>query len=124
MSAYYVPGCVFCDTSRIAPPIERRIASNGEQIIVFTPLNPVTPGHQLVVPVRHVNDATISPRLTGAVMEVAAEVADKWPAANLITSIGEAATQTVPHLHAHVVPRHMGDDLPLPWTPQQAKEPK
>ncbi|WP_268253314.1 hypothetical protein [Streptomyces subrutilus] len=24
------------------------------------------------------------------------------------------------HLHVHVVPREAGDDLPLPWTPQQA----
>lgn len=40
-------------------------------------------------------------------------------AANLITSRGGAATQTVFHLHVHVVPREAGDGLALPWTPQQ-----
>ena len=39
---------------------------------------------------------------------------------NLITSIGPAATQTVPHLHLHLVPRRPGDGLPLPWTPQHS----
>jgi histidine triad (HIT) family protein len=37
---------------------------------------------------------------------------------NLSTSKGEAATQSVFHLHVHVVPRQEGDRLPLPWTPQ------
>ncbi|WP_331719715.1 HIT family protein [Streptomyces virginiae] len=33
---------------------------------------------------------------------------------------GRPATQTVDHLHLHVVPRQEGDILPLPWTPQHA----
>ncbi len=36
---------------------------------------------------------------------------------NLITSAGREATQTVFHLHIHVVPRRDGDGLALPWTP-------
>ncbi|MEU3978362.1 HIT family protein [Streptomyces bacillaris] len=40
------------------------------------------------------------------------------PAANLITSKGAEATQSVYHLHVHIVPRRDGDNLPLPWTPQ------
>lgn len=39
---------------------------------------------------------------------------------NLITSRGPAATQTVPHLHLHLIPRREGDGLTLPWTAQQA----
>lgn len=41
------------------------------------------------------------------------------PAANIITSRGSAATQTVYHLHLHVVPRREGDGLGLPWTDRQ-----
>jgi diadenosine tetraphosphate (Ap4A) HIT family hydrolase len=39
-------------------------------------------------------------------------------AANFITSAGRDATQTVFHLHIHIVPRHAGDGLALPWTGQ------
>ncbi|MFB8085929.1 HIT domain-containing protein [Streptomyces sp. NPDC055992] len=35
-----------------------------------------------------------------------------------MTSKGSPATQTVVHLHIHVLPRTDGDGLPLPWTPQ------
>jgi histidine triad (HIT) family protein len=35
---------------------------------------------------------------------------------NLITSQGAAATQTVMHLHLHLVPRTDGDGLKLPWS--------
>ena len=51
-------------------------------------------------------------------MRRAAELMAERPAANLITSKGREATQSVFHLHVHVVPRAAGDGLPLPWTPQ------
>jgi len=38
--------------------------------------------------------------------------------ANIITSIGSAATQTVMHAHIHIVPRAEGDGLKLPWADQ------
>ena len=38
---------------------------------------------------------------------------------NLITSSGPAATQTIPHIHVHYVPRWPGDGLHLPWTGQE-----
>ena len=34
----------------------------------------------------------------------------------LIVVCGAEATQTVPHLHIHIVPRRAGDRLTLPWT--------
>ncbi len=51
-------------------------------------------------------------------MRRAAELMAGHPTVNLITSKGEAATQSVFHLHVHIVPRQEGDRLPLPWTPQ------
>jgi histidine triad (HIT) family protein len=91
----------------------------------FEPLNPVTPGHLLVIPVRHVMDAAEDPDLTGRVFAAAARIARESggdPSCNLITSVGGAATQSVYHLHAHVVPRRHGDGLRLPWTQQPHKE--
>ena len=85
----------------------------------FEPLNPVTPGHMLFVPVRHVASALDDPYETALTMEIAS----RWAARlaedfNLITSAGAAATQTVRHLHIHLVPRREGDGLHLPWTGQ------
>ncbi|WP_251059428.1 MULTISPECIES: HIT family protein [unclassified Streptomyces] len=80
----------------------------------------VTEGHVMVLPRVHVHDAGTDPEVTAAVMRRAAELMAELPAANLITSKGVAATQSVFHLHVHVVPRQDGDDLPLPWTPQHA----
>jgi histidine triad (HIT) family protein len=95
--------------------------------VAFEPLNPVAEGHLLVVPRKHVADAGSDPLAAGQVMVLAAmitgplEFAD-YPGYNLITSAGSAATQTVRHLHLHIVPRHPDDGLALPWTGQRHGE--
>lgn len=75
-----------------------------------------TPGHTLVIPRAHVADAGTNPAITATVMRHAGELAGELPAANIITSLGADATQTVFHLHVHVVPRTKGDGLALPWS--------
>jgi histidine triad (HIT) family protein len=82
----------------------------------------VNASHTLVIPRVHVADAGENPAVTAAVMARAAELMAERPAANLITSKGRDATQSVFHLHVHVITREAGDGLPLPWTPQQTKE--
>nr|WP_083472580.1 HIT family protein [Kibdelosporangium phytohabitans] len=77
-------------------------------------------GHVLILPRVHVPDAGTDPIVTAAVMARAAELMADIPSANLVTSKGAPATQSVYHLHVHVVPREPGDGLPLPWTPQHA----
>lgn len=115
-------GCVFCDPHKIEGPISTvAITARGgrEWFLVFEPLNPVSPGHLLVVPVLHSDSAAGNPRSAGQAALVAAQYAANYEAANIITSIGETATQSVMHQHWHVVPRRANDGLPLPWTPQQ-----
>jgi histidine triad (HIT) family protein len=92
--------------------------------VTFEPLNPVTPGHRLFVPRDHVVDALDQPHITAHVMQYAAVWANQMEMGpcNLITSCGREATQSVFHLHIHLVPRHDGDGLHLPWTGQQARE--
>jgi histidine triad (HIT) family protein len=89
--------------------------------VAFAPLDPVTPGHFLVVPREHVESALCSAEATGLAFAFAVRMAAMMRLAdfNLITSAGEHATQTVPHLHVHVVPRFAGDGLILPWTGQR-----
>ena len=92
--------------------------------VAFEPLHPVTPGHFLVMPRVHVTSALEAPEAAGHAASFAASLAGDMELAafNLITSSGVAATQSVPHLHWHVVPRTEGDGLHLPWTGQAERE--
>lgn len=116
MSGKVAPGCVFCDR------IERgEFDYEDDWCAAFQPLNPVTPGHFLVVPKKHVAHTLESPFHAGRALQLAGYLANQMglESVNFITSAGAAATQTVPHLHVHVVPRHEGDGLALPWTAQK-----
>ena len=108
------PGCPFCD--RIAAG---EYDFSDDHAVAFEPLNPVTGGHLLVVPRKHVANAGANPLAASRAMHLAAQLVGplEWAGSyNLITSAGAAATQTVPHLHIHVIPRREGDGLALPWT--------
>ncbi|MER6830804.1 HIT domain-containing protein [Streptosporangium sp. NPDC000563] len=112
------PPCVFC--AIIAGSAPATIVRAWPDTIAISPRRPVTPGHTLVIPRVHVADVGQDVGVSAATMMRAAELAANHPDANVITSRGAAATQTVFHLHLHVVPRTLGDGLPLPWTPQHA----
>lgn len=112
--------CPFCQ--RIAAGECESFAPCSD-VVWFEPLNPVTPGHLLFVPVRHVASALEDPYAAALTMETASMWAGRrlhGEDFNLITSVGEAATQTVRHLHIHLVPRRPEDGLHLPWTGQTA----
>lgn len=77
---------------------------------------PVSPGHVLIVPRRHVADwFSASDPERAALVEGAAAVRATIERAhsphgyNLGVNVGEAGGQTVPHLHLHVIPRYKGD---------------
>jgi len=106
-------GCVLC--AIVAGDAPAKLVAEWPGAVAIVPLNPVVEGHVIVLPRRHVEDATTHPGVTGYVMECAAEFAER--PANIITSAGGAATQTVFHLHVHIVPRRDGDGLMLPWSP-------
>lgn len=110
--------CVFCKIERQQAPA--RFVGSWADVFAIEPLGPVTPGHVLFIPRAHVTDFTDDPIVAAQVMAHAARyVAEEGISdANLITSKGEHATQTVFHLHLHVVPRTLDDGLTLPWTGQ------
>ena len=108
-------GCVFCDYEGPSP-----VLVDYGHVIVFEPLQPVTPGHVLVVPKWHVvrlNQWAGSEITVAAGWYVVSAGIDSY---NFIVSVGREATQTVPHLHGHLIPRREGDGLPLPWSPKVA----
>ena len=104
------PSCPFCSL-----PDARVLFRNGHAI-AFRDGFPVTPGHTLVIPMRHVRslfDTTFEERnslfelLEMARKQIESEFA---PAGyNIGINDGAAAGQTVGHLHIHLIPRYPGD---------------
>jgi histidine triad (HIT) family protein len=111
--------CPFCDRVTYGEYDYENVSN-----VAFRPLRPVTPGHFLVVPRKHVASALEAPSRAASALAFAAHLAAGMglEAANFITSAGGAATQTVFHLHVHVVPRRDGDGLALPWSGQAERE--
>jgi histidine triad (HIT) family protein len=109
--------CVFCDI--IAGNAPAVTAYTWTDAVAFTPLNPVTVGHVLIVPRRHITVPHENPELYKAVCGRAAVFAGMMDTHyNLITNVGEEATQSIEHLHVHLLPRFFGDGLQLPWSNQ------
>lgn len=112
--------CVFCDLMG-----SDTIEAYASGVAMFTPLNPVVPGHKLFVHEQHTEDAAHDPNITGVVFREAAFYAKgNKQAFNLITSRGTEATQSVYHLHVHYVPRAKADGLQLPWSNQANTKPE
>ena len=115
------PSCPFCSIVEGTDPLARVLYCD-EQVIAFFPLNPATRGHTLVAPHRHVPDNRgLTPSeardIAAAIQRVAAAISDGLTpeGLNVIQSNGVAATQTVNHLHVHLVPRYNGDQMGLTW---------
>lgn len=111
-----VTDCVFCPANW--PNLD--VVERTSKVVIIRPLEPVTPGHVLAIHREHTQNAADRPRIAAETFKDAAYYVAARPGlqANIITSIGPHATQTVFHTHVHVVPRRENDGLPLPWTPQ------
>lgn len=115
------PTCEFCQIAR-AENTSVEIVGEATSWLAFFPLNPATPGHTLVIPRAHVSDlwqvdATQGSDLMAAVVNIgrAIDAALAPEGMNLITSAGEAAEQTIFHLHLHIVPRWNMDGFGRIW---------
>lgn len=104
------PACPFCSL-----PHERILLSNLHGVVIRDGF-PVSPGHTLIIPRRHIAsvfDLNLEERdALFALLEEAKRRLDRElkPAAhNIGINDGPAAGQTVPHLHIHLIPRYPGD---------------
>jgi histidine triad (HIT) family protein len=114
--------CPFCAILNGTAPVG--LIEQWPNVWAITPLNPCVPGHILFIPTVHVADFTEDPAISSSVMFRAAQYAAELGGdCNLITSKGAAATQSVLHLHVHLLPRRPGDDVTLPW-PHSAAVPQ
>jgi diadenosine tetraphosphate (Ap4A) HIT family hydrolase len=110
------PDCPFCAIIHNGAPAT--IVHEWADALAIKPRSGgCTDGHLLVLPRGHVADFTTDPVVSATVQlraaELAQELGGQW---NYLTSCGPDATQTVFHLHGHLVPRTAGDTLALPWT--------
>lgn len=109
--------CVFCEIIAGREPVEWILhPDTWHDAVAFVPLGPVTEGHCLIVPKVHVKDFAEDPEVYAAVSRRASQLMHWTPRPmNVITSLGKEATQSVFHLHVHLVPRVENDGLALPW---------
>lgn len=108
--------CVFCDI--VAGTAAAHRIAEDDLTIAFMDILPATRGHALVVPKAHRRDLLdATPDELAAVMasvrRVAQAAMDTLGADgfNVVHATGDAAFQTVYHLHFHVVPRFAGDEV-------------
>jgi diadenosine tetraphosphate (Ap4A) HIT family hydrolase len=102
--------CPFC-----APPADQ-IVLEGREAMVLWDTHPVSPGHVLIVPRRHVpslfqSTATERDEMLRLADDAHRILAEKHApdGFNLGINDGPAAGQSVPHLHMHMIPRYRGD---------------
>ena len=100
----------------VAGELAADVVYRDEQLIAFLDHRPVFKGHVLVCPVRHVDTlpelpAALLAPLFSLVQRVSTAVVDALGAQGSFTAINTVISQSVPHLHVHVVPRSQGDGL-------------
>jgi histidine triad (HIT) family protein len=109
-----VKGCAFCDI--IAGVTPAYVVYDDERVQAFLDHRPLLPGHVLVVPKTHyetLGDVPIDEvgPLFVAVQRLALAVERGLEADGSFVAVNIRISQSVPHLHVHVVPRRKGDGL-------------
>lgn len=114
------PSCIFCKIILGEVPSVRVLET--DQAVALLDINPVNPGHVLLLTRAHhptlselpeelaAHTASLLPRLCRAVRE-----ATGANGLNVIVNNGRAAGQTIDHVHWHVIPRFHDDAVNWPW---------
>jgi histidine triad (HIT) family protein len=122
--------CIFCQI------IEGEAASSkvyeDDVCLAFMDIQPVNPGHVLVVPKVHFEDLADLPADIGAdlfqtaqrMVLIMPKIDVKIEGADLFLAHGEAAGQEVFHVHLHVIPRFTGDGFGFKFGPNYANLPE
>lgn len=114
--------CPYCDNQSIEP----RIILHNDLVKAFPTNIPITVGHVLICPVRHVgkidqlSDEELKAIKQGLIL-LKASIVKSFGAEgfNIAWNEGSAAGQSVDHLHIHLVPRKFGDSGIYGYEPRQ-----
>ena len=114
--------CIFCKI--VAGEIPSTTIYEDEDFKVILDINPASKGHAVILPKNHAKNLF---ELPDDDAEKIFKVARKCGAAmmevlhcdglNVLQNNGEAAGQTVFHLHVHLIPRYDGDNVHIKWIP-------
>lgn len=116
--------CIFCKI--LAGELEVSLVYQDEICSAFVDIQPVNPGHLLVIPNRHAPYLAdlkeeegaqifrVGHRLSAALRESGV----KCEGVNFFLADGEAAMQEVFHVHLHIFPRYDGDGFGLKFAPK------
>jgi len=109
-----VTSCVFC--AIVAGEVPAQIVADTPEGVAFLDARPVFPGHVLVVPREHIEvladlPAAALPGYFGLVQRTAVAVEAGMEADGTFVAMNNKISQSVPHLHTHVVPRRRKDGL-------------
>jgi histidine triad (HIT) family protein len=114
------PNCIFCKI--VAGQIPSAKVLETESAIAFLDINPVAPGHLLLVPKEHSETLldTAPEVLTSVVADLprlarAVLAATGAPGLNVLQNNGREAGQVVNHVHFHLIPRKPGDPFRVHW---------
>jgi histidine triad (HIT) family protein len=117
-----VSDCVFCDIA--AGEVSAEIVLADETAVAFLDRRPLFKGHVLVIPREHYETlaelpaALVGPLFT-RVQRVSAALPTALGAQGSFVALNNVVSQSVPHVHVHVVPRTRGDGLRGFFWPRQ-----
>ena len=106
--------CVFCEIA--SGSHAAALVLESVEVVAFLDARPVFKGHVLVIPRRHVAtlsdlpDELVMPYV-GAIRSIAAAMPEAYGCQGTFVAANNVVSQSVPHLHFHVVPRTKGDGL-------------
>jgi len=110
--------CIFCKIVRGEIPCAKVYEDN--EVLAFLDINPVNPGHTLVITKEHFTNITDTPEeklntIMSAVKKLSGKIMTAVGASafNLGVNNGEVAGQIVPHVHFHIMPRKENDGKKL-----------
>jgi len=106
--------CVFCDI--VSGKVPAEIVWRGDSAVAFLDSRPLFPGHVLLIPAGHVQTladlpGVEIPALFEAAQKLERAVVAAVSAEGSFVAINNRVSQSVPHLHIHIVPRRKGDGL-------------
>ena len=106
--------CLFCDI--VAGVVAGHVVLETEDMVGFLDIRPVFKGHTLLVPRRHVITlpdlpADLRDPFLGVGQRLATAMVDGLGAQGSFVAMNNTVSQSVAHLHLHVVPRTKGDGL-------------
>jgi histidine triad (HIT) family protein len=100
----------------VSGELDAAVVARNEQVIAFLDHRPVFKGHVLVAPTRHVDTLLSLPSdlmvpLFTLTQRIGAAIPEALGAEGTFVAINNVVSQSIPHLHVHVVPRTKGDGL-------------